>query len=541
MDVIYQHSPLIVTMATVIYQREGNENIMLGWSMYIQIQQYKEIGLKRSQVARRLGINIKTVNRYWKVTPKEMVELQDMKRKSKYSEYEEVILEWLREYPDLSSSQIHDWLKERYSEYKGKPRTIRNLVRRLRKEHGIHKSFIPRQYQAMEDPPMGQQAQVDFGEKKVTNERGETMKLYGFAMVLSHSRYKYVEWTDRPITTAKAIEMHNHAFEYIGGIPKELVYDQDRVLVVSENAGDILYTAEFEKYRQTMGFHIHLCRASDPESKGRIEAVIKYAKNHFAHHRIYRGLTRFNQECRDWLERTANSSVHGTTEKVPAQVFSYEKDHLKPIPPLFGINPKDILTRVVRKDNTVKYLSNRYTVPLGTFQPGKEVSLQLKEENLQIIDSETGEIIAEHPVSPKRGQLIRNTNHLRDREQKIQEWKYNLLQRMPAGDIATTFLDEIHRGKPRYMRDHCQIISATMKEYEEDIVRKALTYCYEYELWSAIDLRDAAVHFHLQAQQTSASQIAVSISPPVSGKQELYQIKTEIRSIQDYVKVSGGK
>lgn len=86
-------------------------------------------------------------------------------------------------YPDVSSSQIQDWLRERSPEYKGKARSIRNWVAKLRKQHDIHKSITPRQYQAVEDPPMGFQAQVDFGEKKVKNVNGETIKIYGFAIL----------------------------------------------------------------------------------------------------------------------------------------------------------------------------------------------------------------------------------------------------------------------------------------------------------------------------------------------------------------------
>lgn len=47
-------------------------------------------------------------------------------------------------------------------------------------------------------------------------------------------------------------------------------------MAVSENYGDIIYTHEFEKFKQIMGFKVRLCRKADPESKGRVEAVIKY-------------------------------------------------------------------------------------------------------------------------------------------------------------------------------------------------------------------------------------------------------------------------
>lgn len=48
--------------------------------------------------------------------------------------------------------------------------------------------------------------------------------------------------------TAKLVEILNRAFEYFGGIPKQLVFDQDKIVAVSENYGDIIYTHEFERY-----------------------------------------------------------------------------------------------------------------------------------------------------------------------------------------------------------------------------------------------------------------------------------------------------
>jgi len=59
------------------------------------------------------------------------------------------------------------------------------------------------------------------------------------------------------------------------GVPKEIVFAQDRLLTISENFGDVIYTAEFERFRQNMGFRVYLCRKDDPESKSKIEAVIK--------------------------------------------------------------------------------------------------------------------------------------------------------------------------------------------------------------------------------------------------------------------------
>ena len=143
---------------------------------------------------------------------------------------------------------------------------------------------------------MGFQAQVDFGQTWQKNEQGQSVKLYVVAFVLSHSRYKYMEWLDRPFTTNDLIEAHKNAFHAFGGKPKEIVYDQDNIIIVSENNGDIIYTKQFESYRREEAFQVYACRGSDPESKGKIENVIGFIKNNFAKHRVYTTLDNWNQQ-----------------------------------------------------------------------------------------------------------------------------------------------------------------------------------------------------------------------------------------------------
>ncbi|WP_425597635.1 hypothetical protein [Virgibacillus salarius] len=50
------------------------------------------------------------------------------------------------------------------------------------------------------------------------------------------------------------MEAHEDAFRWYGGIPREIVYDQDNLIVVSENGGDLILTKEFEHYKETKAF-----------------------------------------------------------------------------------------------------------------------------------------------------------------------------------------------------------------------------------------------------------------------------------------------
>ena len=81
-----------------------------------------------------------------------------------------------------------------------------------------------------------------------------------------------------------------------------------------------------------MKFSVYLCRGADPESKGKVENTVKYFKYGFARHRIFDDIETFNLDFKDWLSRTANRKEHGTTKKVPDEVFLLEKEYLMPIP-----------------------------------------------------------------------------------------------------------------------------------------------------------------------------------------------------------------
>lgn len=82
-------------------------------------------------------------------------------------------------------------------------------------------------------------------------------------MVLSHSRYKFALWMDKPFTTVDFIRAHDMAFKHLGCMPIEIVYEQDRLLAVDENYGDIIFTEEFQKCIDIMKFKVYLCRGFD--------------------------------------------------------------------------------------------------------------------------------------------------------------------------------------------------------------------------------------------------------------------------------------
>ncbi|MGL4211247.1 MAG: IS21 family transposase, partial [Cetobacterium somerae] len=338
-----------------------------------KIKTLKEQNLKVTQIARILNSDVRTINKYWNMSPEEFELLRTQHKQRivgrKMDIYEQLIVSWLKEFNDISGAQVFDWLKERHQEFSMAERTVRSYVEKLRKKYALPKLKVSRQYLAIPETLPAEQAQVDMGQINLLTEDKKTKKLYLFTMVLSFSRYKFAIWQDKPFTSGDIIQLHHKAFEYFGGVPKTIVYDQDKTMFVKENFGDIIKTDLFQKYINTMNFKVHLCKAYDPESKGKIEAVVKFVKNNFAKYRIFTNIDDFNDLCLEWLKRTGNAKEHSTIKKVPEEMFHLEKEHLQQVPPFLFAKEEsnsNIVPYSLSKDNTVTYKSNRYQLPKET-------------------------------------------------------------------------------------------------------------------------------------------------------------------------------
>ena len=76
----------------------------------------------------------------------------------------------------------------------------------------------------------GQQAQVDWGSCGYIAMDDRQKTLYCFVMTLGWSRMMYVEVTTNG-DTGSFIRCHQHAFEYFGGVPREVLHDNLKALL----------------------------------------------------------------------------------------------------------------------------------------------------------------------------------------------------------------------------------------------------------------------------------------------------------------------
>jgi transposase len=411
-------------------------------------------------------------------------------------------------------------------------RSVRLYVAELREEMGLPTLGKIRQYSEVAELPPGFQAQVDMGEQVMTDPYGKKVKIYIFAMVMSHSRKKYVCFQLKPFSGSDFVMAHDMAFRYYGGRTTEIVYDQDRVLAVSENAGNVIYTEIFESYKNYAGFSVRLCRGYDSESKGKIEAVVKYVKYNFMKYRTFYGIDELNSAGLAWLDRTANGQKHETTQMIPSRVFIEEIKHLKPVPTLSQpVPPREA---IIRQTNVVHYLQNRYEVPKGTYLPGRKARVEVDGEKVRFCDTKTGELLAEHTIYQGKGKkVLLPKNAARFKETKYTDLKAKVLKAFEGISGADDYINRIMELFPRYIRDQLSIISKAQEDYTKDELHKALAYCMERELYSANDLRDTLVYLR--------SDDAKMALKPVALPAKYSNVRAQERSIDSYkTAVTGG-
>ncbi len=127
---------------------------------------------------------------------------------------------------------MHYWLKEYDINFpRVSPKTVFNFMQWVRTKHNLPHIKLYRQYEMIEELPYGKQAQVDFWEYHIHSSTGHWV--FFFTMILSRSWFRYEWFTDRYFTSELFIIAHEKAFEYIGGVPDEIVYDQDKVFISS--------------------------------------------------------------------------------------------------------------------------------------------------------------------------------------------------------------------------------------------------------------------------------------------------------------------
>jgi len=506
--------------------------------MWYKVNELNSKRLNKSQISRELGLDRATVRRYLGMSEDEFYCWIEKERHfpHKLQAYYQFIKQQLSGNHDLSASQIEDRLKEHYDNPpEVHSKTVYNFVQRIRKLEGISKfaEKQPRDYEKLPEADYGHQAQVDFGEYNMKTKNDSRKKVYFFVLVLCRSRYKFVFFQDRPFTSSSTVLAHQKALQFIGGQPKEIVYDQDRVLLVNENLGDLILTQEFRAYCEGVDFNPVFCRKSDPESKGKVENVVGFIKKNFLRGRIYDGVDNLNSSAIAWLGRTGNGKEHAGIKRIPTQEWLIEQKYLIALKQ--EVQPNETLKKyLVRKDNTINYKSNFYTLPSGTYS-GSDTFVFLKEVDYALyIYTSNNLLLTTHQLSFDVGATIRNTDHSRDKSQSMSMLKESVLGMLPGSRNMSLFLELLAKDKPRYLRDNLKVIEKKGAEISPEFLATAVNFCLENSIFNANQLIEVASHHQVNALKEK--DVIYNI-PEIILSKEIQTITVETSKINTYEKI----
>ncbi|MER8646862.1 IS21 family transposase, partial [Mesorhizobium sp. M1252] len=288
-------------------------------------------------------------------------------------------------YPGLSGRRLLRELKDRG--YAGGYTTVTDFLRDVRptSEPGFEVRF--------ETAP-GEQAQVDFAQFHVvfTDEPAIPRIVWLFSMVLGYSRLIWARFAmhqDLPTV----LRCHAAAFDAIGGVPREILYDRMKTAVIGEGeTGGIVYNRALLDLARHFGFP-KACKPYRAKTKGKVERPFRYIREDFFLARSFRNLDDLNTQLRQWLDVVANPRVHATTQRVVVEAFAEERLHLRPLP-LASFRSVLRLERRISREGMVSVGGNAYSVPDATRRRLVEVHTLANEVRI----FEDGALIAVHPV-----------------------------------------------------------------------------------------------------------------------------------------------
>lgn len=303
---------------------------MISDEVYVEIEVLRKQGKSLRQIAAEVGCAVNTVRAHLSAPGLPRYE-RKAKRPSKLVPYETYLRErQAAAHPEwIPASVLYREIVERG--YRGGGSQLRAFMHSL-------KPTIPTEPVIRFETEPGAQMQVDWVEFR-TGKR----PLYAFCATLGYSRASYVEFvSDMKVSTL--IACHEHAFAAFGGVPRHVLYDNMKTVILERDAygeGEHRYHAGFLDYARHCGYVIKLCRPYRAKTKGKVERFNGYLRRSFYIPLVARlkqaslelDVATANAQVQIWLADIANQRLHGTTGAIPAQRLIEERSALQALPP----------------------------------------------------------------------------------------------------------------------------------------------------------------------------------------------------------------
>jgi transposase len=394
-------------------------------------------------------------------------------RPSQLDPYKAFIATTLEQYPRLRATRLWAMLRERG--YLGSAVQVRRYVRTVRPAARAEAYFRL-------DTLPGEQGQVDWGNFGALQVGHARRVLSCFVLVLSWSRAVYARFAlDQ--TLESFLRGHVEAFAALGGVPRVLLYDNLKSVVLERSGEHIRFHPRLLELAGHYHFAPQPCAVARGNEKGRVERMIQYLRHAFFAARPFTSLADLNTQLAQWILETAHQRPvpdDPTGRRVTA-ALDEERARLLPLPEHpFACD----LVRSVASGKTpyLRFDGNDYSIPHTLIQ--RPLTLIASEADIRILDGLTE--VARHPRSYDRGQRIEAEGHLAaltaaKRRAHDLRGRARLRQACPH---AEAFLDALARRGER-LAPHTMALLRLLDQYDAGELNTALAEAVARDALSA--------------------------------------------------------
>jgi transposase len=297
--------------------------------------------------------------------------------------------------------------------------------------------------------PPGEEGQVDYGSGPMVRDprSGKYRRTRLFVMTLGYSR-KAVRLLVFESSTQIWAQLHEQAFRRLGGSVRIVVLDNLGEGVLKPDIYDPEVNPLYRDVLAHYGAVALVCRAGDPDRKGKVESGVGHAKRTPLKGQRFESLEEAQAYLDHWELRWADTRIHGTTKRQVSAMFAEEKPALQPLP-LESFRYYQHGERTVHLDGCVEVEAAYYSAPPTWI--GRRVQVQWNLQWVRLLDPKNGQLLREHLREPRGRHRI----HEDDRSRRTPPGTGQILARAErAGRNIGAFCQAMYReqGQPAVRR-----------------------------------------------------------------------------------------
>ena len=409
-------------------------------------------------IARELGIDPKTVRQVLRPKHRER-----KRRHSKLDAFRPLIRKLVLE-DELTAVRVAEEIRP--LGYRGSYTILTDFIRSFRPE------AVVRPHLRFETDP-GKQGQVDLSFYTVSI-ADEMVKVVCFSFVLGFSRWQFIRFV-RSADVHAVCHSHVLAFEACGGVPRDILYDRMKQVVIHSERNRVIFHELFAAMARHYGFRAVALAPGYKEGKGKVENPFGYVEGNFLLGRRFHDWADFEAKTTWWLGERAWVRVHRTTNERPIDRLERERPHLIGLPER-RFEAAIVVPRLIGDDFCVAWDTNRYSVPPR--HTGKTAWARVLEGRLEVVLG--GEVIAAHKLRSTRGTRYVASEHEAEFRQHSTSRHVLRDQFLCLGGAAEAFargLEQERKGTAGY---HMQRILQLAERHGVQRVQQALAHAERY-------------------------------------------------------------